>query len=110
MVTVLGDHFLMDDTGAMNADAQAARWNSLSIAEIALENLHRSSSFYGWQAQVEIVFALWSLEGEIAAWVISVKPNSCANLSTLFLLLQADFYRACSAAQGNPGEISPTGG
>ena len=49
-------------------------------------------------------------EGEIAAWVISVKPNSFTNLSALFLLLQADFYRACSAAEGNPGETSLTSG
>ena len=38
-------------------------------------------------------------EGGIAAWVISVKPNSFTNLLALFLLLQADFYRACSAAE-----------
>jgi hypothetical protein len=40
MIAVLGDHFLMDRTGAMNADAQPARRDSLYVAQITLENLH----------------------------------------------------------------------
>jgi hypothetical protein len=52
MVAVLCDHFLMDGTGAMNADARRSA-EFLNIAQIALENLHRSSPFDDWQASEE---------------------------------------------------------
>ena len=38
-------------------------------------------------------------KGGIAALVISVKPNSFANLLTLFFLLQPDFHRTCSTTE-----------
>jgi hypothetical protein len=40
MITVPCDHFLMHGAGAMNPDAQTARWNSLYIAQIALDDFH----------------------------------------------------------------------
>jgi hypothetical protein len=40
MIAVLGNHLLMNGAGAMNPNAEPTGWNSLYIAQIALENLH----------------------------------------------------------------------
>src|SRR6516162_7570125 len=40
MIAVLCDHFLVDSAGAVNTDAQSARWNSFCRTKIALDDFH----------------------------------------------------------------------